>query len=107
MRVGWVMIGTSSLYAMLTIAWQAYNIPHMTRKSQLERGVQPGHISERRARGLSDKPFGLRRRLSLSEEGDMLLVVGDNRKAIADMTPKQLHELADSVAGQSNLLLGS
>lgn len=79
----------------------------MTRRTQQEQGVQPGHISERRARGLSDKPFGFRRRLSLSEEGDMLLVVGDNRKAIADMTPKQLKELADSVAAQSNMLLGS
>ncbi len=79
----------------------------MARRTQREQGVSPGHISERRARGLSDKPFGLRRRLSLSEEGDMLLVVGDNRKAIADMTPRQLRELADSVANQSNTLLGS
>ena len=91
---------------MLTIAWQAYNIPHMTRKSQQEHGVQPGYMSERRARGLSEKPFGFRRRLSVTEEGDMLLT-GLDRKGIADMTPKQLRELADSVAGQSNLLLGS
>ena len=42
----------------------------------------------------------------MTEEGDMLLT-GLDRKGIADMTPKQLQELADSVAGQSNILLGS
>jgi len=78
----------------------------MTRKSQCEQGALPGYASERRARGLSDKPFGFRRRLSVTEEGDMLLT-GLDRKGIADMTPKQLKELADSVAGQSNILLGS
>lgn len=78
----------------------------MKKAVQEKKGTLPGYMPEKKAQRLSNQPFGMRRRLSLSEEGDMLLVVGDNRKAIANMTPGQLKEIADLTADQSDLLLG-
>ena len=76
------------------------------KKGGVEKGTLPGYKPERLARKLADRPFGMRRFLSVSEEGDMLLT-GLNRRTIANMTPKELKELADLTADQSNLLLGS
>lgn len=64
-------------------------------------GTQPGYLDEAKAKKLQHRLFR-NRRLSITEEGDMYLAFGDNRKAIANMIPKRLKELADWCDG--NLL---
>ncbi|MEK7533650.1 MAG: hypothetical protein AAB542_04410 [Patescibacteria group bacterium] len=57
-------------------------------------GTLPGYLSEAKARPLRNRLFRNRRKLSVSEEADMLLT-GVSRKDLRKMTPKRLKELAD------------
>lgn len=76
----------------------------MAIQGALEKGVLPGYASEASVKG--KKRIGVRRPLSVSEEAN-LLITGLSRRDAANMSSKQLKELADAEAEQSNTLLGS
>jgi len=74
------------------------------KKFQEVKGTLPGYLPEAKAKLAKRRRLG-ERRLTVTEEGDMLLA-GLSRKDLRNMTPERLKDLADWTAEQSNLLLG-
>lgn len=55
---------------------------------------------------VDDLPIGIDRYLTVEEQLDIDLI-GLPREELAGMTPKEIKELADSIADSSNLFLGA
>ena len=68
--------------------------------------TDPGYFSLEEAKAFSGLPIGTERKLTIFEEGDMLIVAGENRGKIADLTPEKLREQADLAADHSKNFVG-
>jgi hypothetical protein len=77
----------------------------MKKAQQETRGVQPGYLPESEV-GKLKKGIGLRKRIPVSVEGD-LLFTGISRRSARHMTPKALRELADLQMDLTEELVGA
>ena len=77
----------------------------MRKAKQENRGVQPGYLAEGEI-GKLKKGIGLRRKIPVSVEGD-LLFTGISRRSARHMTPKSLKELADLQMDLTEELVGA
>ncbi len=75
-------------------------------EKQLPSGLHPVPLLAGETEKPKSPPIGPTRPLTVFEEIDML-AAGKTREEVTGMTPEALENIADTIAGQSDLFIGS